>query len=396
MKERRLLPSIDLSQNSMEQKTVCEKDKCTGCMACVDVCPRNAIQVIDTMRSYNAVKNENCIECGACQKKCQQNNPPLTLQPKYMYQGWCIDVDLRTSAASGGYASAISEAFIKSGGIVCSCTFENGSFCFVTVDNTEDLGKFSGSKYVKSDPTGAYSKVLNLLKSDKKCLFVGLPCQVAAMKNFIPGSLQEQLYTIDLICHGTPSPKLLVKFLGQYDISLDDLDSISFRSKEPTKDMTILAQEGTCDYYSLAFSHCQIFTSNCYECKHAKIERVSDITLGDSWGSELPAEETKKGISLVLCQTAKGKELLDNAEIKLIGVDTDRAIAHNDQLRHPSVKPETWGRFFDRIENNTKFNKAVFNVLPKACLRQFIKYMTVKFGLKKTDGINYSICIKEK
>lgn len=380
----------------MEPKTVCEKDRCTGCMACIDVCPRNAIKIVDTMRSYNAFKNESCIECGACQKKCQQNHTPPMLSPNYMFQGWSQNVDLRTKAASGGFASAISEAFVKSGGVVCSCTFDNGSFCFTIIDSLKNLSKFAGSRYVKSNPTGVYKKMRDLLKIGKKCLFVALPCQVAAMKNFIPESLQDQLYTIDLICHGTPSPKVLEKFLEQYGTSVEGLDAISFRSKVTDKDMIRLAPEGACDYYSLAFSHCQIFTTNCYECKYANIERVSDITLGDSWGSELSVEEAKKGISLVLCQTAKGKELLDNADIKLMDVDKDKAIAHNDQLRHPSVKPETWDRFFGKIETNTNFNKAVFYVLPKACLRQGIKYLTVKLGIKKTDGINYSISIKNR
>ena len=91
------------------------------------------------------------------------------------------------------------------------------------------MSKFLGSKYVKSNPGGIYKKVLERLKDGEKILFVGLPCQVAAAKHYTKN--HQNLYTIDLICHGTPSPKILEKFLDDYDVKLVDLERIRFRVK---------------------------------------------------------------------------------------------------------------------------------------------------------------------
>ena len=357
-------------------KTVCEKDLCAGCMACVEVCPKRAITIKDELRHYNAVIGDSCIDCGACHRVCQKNHPAESVEPQQWYQGWANDKNIRMDGSSGGLAMALARGFVQNGGMVCSCVFVDGKFSFKFADTADTLKEFAGSKYVKSNPLGIYKKVKEELKKDEKILFIGLPCQVSALRNFVGDKLYNGLYTIDLICHGTPSPKVLETFLQQHGYKLNELKDVSFRSKGIFRvmgDYKSIAAQGTSDSYMISFLGALTYTDNCYSCQYAKLQRVSDLTLGDSWGSTLPRDEWEKGISLVLCQTDKGKALLEHSDLHLEKVDLNNAVARNHQLSYPSIKPEKWNVFFDGIRKGKNFNLLVFQVFPKKCLKQMIK-----------------------
>ncbi len=203
-------------------KTVCEINKCAGCMACIDVCYKNAIVILDQIRNYNAVIDENkCVDCDLCHHVCPNNKHSTMNRPIGWYQGWALNETIRSSGSSGGIATAIALAFVTNGGIVCSCVFEKGKFLFEIVDKAEKIHQFSGSKYVKSNPVGIYKKLKKEIAFGKSILFIGLPCQVAAIKNYFGEN--KQLYTIDLICHGTPSPKLLEMYLYENKHSIQSI-----------------------------------------------------------------------------------------------------------------------------------------------------------------------------
>lgn len=381
-------------------KTVCALNQCAGCMACVDICPKGAVTIVDRLSAYNAVIDaDRCIGCNACHAVCQHNHPAKQQLPAKWYQGWALEPELRNRCASGGLATAVSEAFVEAGGVVCSCTFKDGQFVFAFAETKGELQKFSGSKYVKSNPVGMYKKVKQFLQKGRKVLFAGLPCQVSAMKNYMGEQYAEQLYTADLICHGTPSPKILEIFLNQYGCSLAELQDIRFRAKAESMthaDHKAIVPNGVCDKYSIAFLHSLIYTENCYSCPYARKERVSDLTLGDSWGTDLPKEQQRRGISLILAQTKKGAELLKMANICLEDVDMEKAIKSNHQLYEPSHAPETRNSFFKGIGENRKFNHLVFGCFPKICLKQDVKFVLNKAGLRIMGDLNYGIMIKMK
>lgn len=359
-------------------RTVCDKDKCSGCMACVDVCSRGAITIRDSLSSYNAViDKERCINCNACQRVCQRNNHPDLIPPLHWYQGWSEDKDIRKGSSSGGVAQAIEKGFIESGGIVISCAFDRGEFSFKVAVTIEELKQFAGSKYVKSNPRNAYKRTVDYLKNGVKVLFVGLPCQVAAVKNYVPRNLADGLFTTDLICHGTPSPQILDIYLKQYGNSLKQIKKISFRTKSRFQVVDnfkpIESVSGICDHYSTAFLNAICYTENCYDCAYARQERIGDLSLGDSWGSDQEQSEINKGISLILCQTEKGKEMLDDGKIHLEDVDVKNALKHNHQLREPMTKPRGREMFFARLKNGEKFNSVVRYYYPWICVKQYIK-----------------------
>ena len=366
-------------------ETVCKKDLCTGCMACVDICPKNAISVEDEMMAYNAeIDISKCVNCDACKKVCQVNNEIKFNQPKYWKQGWALDEDIRKESSSGGFATAIELMFVKTMGSVCSCTFEKGNFVFKLVEREDKIHDFKGSKYVKSNPSGVYNLILHKIRAGEKVLFVGLPCQVAGVLKYVGNN--DNLYTIDLICHGTPSPKILQSFLDIYNMKLQDINKISFRTKNTfqlEKDK-LFNVPAVMDYYTHTFLNSVSYTENCYTCKYARTERISDITIGDSWGSELDTDEQNRGISLAICQTEKGKQLLMNSELCLFDVNIGRAIEYNHQLRHPSLKPDERKCFMNMIKDGDNFKKAIRKCYPKLFYKNIIK--TILYKLKIYRG----------
>ena len=360
-------------------KTVCELNMCNGCMACVEKCHRNAITIKDDLKYYNAlIDTKKCVDCGLCTKVCPRENDNDMSKPKWWYQGWA-DSEIREYASSGGAASAIIRTFIKNGGYVASCLFDSGKFVFEVTNEMAVARKFAGSKYVKSNPEKIYGKIQSLLKANQKVLFIGLPCQVAAVNQFIKD--KTNLVTADLICHGTPSPYLLKKCLQEYGHDINTLTDINFRIKslyELNRDGKPIAAFHTMDNYLIAFLHSYDYTENCYSCKFATLDRVSDITLGDSWGTELSGE-VKNGVSLILCQSEKGKELIENAGLNLLDVDINNAISHNEQLNKPSKCSKSRDQFFENYNRYNNFGKALVKTAPgivaKEKVKSIVKYI---------------------
>lgn len=365
-------------------KTICELNMCNGCMACVEKCHRNAITIKDDLKYYNAlVDTKKCVDCGLCTKVCPRENDNDMSKPKWWYQGWA-DSEIREHASSGGAASAIIRTFIKNGGYVASCLFDSGKFVFEVTNEMAVARKFAGSKYVKSNPEKIYGKIQSLLKANQKVLFIGLPCQVAAVNQFIKD--KTNLVTADLICHGTPSPYLLKKCLQEYGQDINTLTDINFRIKslyELNRDGKPIAAFHTMDNYLIAFLHSYDYTENCYSCKFATLDRVSDITLGDSWGTELSGE-VKNGVSLILCQSEKGKELIESAGLNLLDVDINNAISHNEQLNKPSKCSKSRDQFFENYNRYNNFGKALVKTAPGIVAKEKVKSI-VKYIVRGGD-----------
>lgn len=362
--------------------TVCKENSCTGCMACVEACNRDAIKIVDNLKNYNAIIEENkCIGCQKCKHICQNNGKINLKKPLSWQQGWSRKNEVRERGASGGLASSLMEAFIeKKEGYVCGCTFLDGKFQFKIVNQVSEINCFSGSKYVKSNPQNIYKKIKKMLESGENVLFVGLPCQVSGLKKYL-GKDTKLLYTIDLICHGTPSPKILEIYLKEHNVKIEELADLRFRKKETFRlydEYKAITDEEMPDRYLFSFLKSLIYTDNCYNCDFAKESRISDITLGDSWGTNLPAEEQKKGISLIMCQTDKGKELLKLADVHLENVERVNAMEHNAQLNNPVKYNLKRDLFFELLGKGKKIDHIIFKLYPKIFIRQYIKLILKK------------------
>lgn len=363
--------------------TVCDLNNCSGCMLCLDICKKKAIHIEDNFKALNAVIDEGlCVNCNACHNKCPQNNIPMKTKPISWYQGWNRDKELRDKAPSGGVGTALISRFIENGGYVCSCLFKEGNFVFDISNDKYYALRFGGSKYVKSNPEGIYPKVLDILKSGNKVLFIGLPCQVAALKKYVGEMYRENLYLVDLICHGTPSVKTLSIFLKQYNKRLEDIKEIVFRIKAKMQivvDNEGIVCKGVSDKYTIGFLNGLTYTENCYSCNYASLERVSDITIGDSWGSEL-VDDCKDGISLMVIQSEKGLRLIKESDIELHEVDLCNAINHNGQLKHPMHKPKKYSLFMEKVSADN-FNLLIFANYKWQCVKQDMKRVLIKLKI---------------
>jgi coenzyme F420-reducing hydrogenase beta subunit len=365
-------------------------------MACADVCTKAVIDVHVDMEACNAeIDDQKCIDCGACSRVCQVNAPVVLKKPISWYQGWSRDETTRENCASGGFATEISRAFISQGGIVFTCVFENGEFIYSAIETLEDLTKIAGSKYIKSNPSGMYKAVRRRLLAGEKVLLIGLPCHIAGVKNYLTDKLKENLYTIDLICHGSPAPELLKLFLKEHEIELNSISAIRFRQKDhfqveqkEENDYKNVGAKGVLDSYMIGFLGGLFYTENCYECKYAQLNRVSDITIGDSWGSELPTEEQKKGISLALCQTKKGEQILKVSNVELRTVDLSLALQHNHQLVAPSAIPKQRNNFFEGIHSNKSFDSMIWKTCFVKSVKQEIKKILIRLKIYRGERLN--------
>ena len=363
--------------------TVCDEKKCNGCSACKSICPKDAISIVDSIDYYDAVIDLNkCIDCGLCKRVCPNVNLVSMKSSVSAFQGWANDAETRKRAASGGIASELARSFIENGGIVCSCICKKGDFEFEIIDDVSDVGRISGSKYVKSNPNNIYKKVKAELAEGTKVLFIGLPCQVAAILNYVNESQRRNLYTVDLICHGTPSPKILDFFMQQQKVETGSVETISFRKGNcfsVTANGNTVSLEGGSDAYSIAFLAGLIYTENCYNCQFANEKRVSDITIGDSWGTNLDEAERKKGISLIICQSDRGEQLVKSANIYITDVDLENAKVHNHQLKEPSKRPKYRNYVMKVVkEHRGSFNRTVFMCEPILYSKQVIKSLLYK------------------
>lgn len=359
-------------------RSICESGQCTGCSACIDSCGRNAISLVDTYDTINAYIDETkCVRCNRCIGVCPVINPVIKNEGIQWWQGWSNDERLRRSSSSGGIASSLSQYFIDDGGYVASCCYEGNKFVYRIAKSKEELEGFAGSKYVKSDPSGMYKKVKELLQAQKKILFIGLPCHVAGMRNYVGDC--ENLVLVDLICHGTPSIKTFHKFVEQNEKNVNRNKKWLFR-ENGRFGINFDSNIGITDAFMLSFLYCLNYTENCYSCKYTGIKRCSDITLGDSWGSDL-TDEIKSGISLIICSTQRGTTLIKKCNLTLKEVDKDNAVLNNAQLRKPSSKPVSYALFFKSIKADKNYCSTVFKILPKQSIKQLIKGCLIRLKM---------------
>lgn len=365
-------------------ETVCKRNQCTGCMACVNVCHKDAITIADSLDAYNAkIDPAKCVDCQACLKVCPNLVKPEFRDPILWKQGWIPEETARQQSSSGGAAAAFAKSFVEAGGYVCSCQFKEGEFLYHLTNQMEDLKRFAGSKYVKSNPGTAYKQVKELLKEGNKVLWIGLPCQVAGILSYVGEKWKDNLYTVDLICHGTPSPQLLDSFLKERGYSLKDSQEIGFRRNlhyQVEVNGRSVTPHRVRDLYTHAFLGNLDYTENCYSCQYAKLKRVSDLSLGDSWKSNL-AEEEKKGISLILCQTEKGRWLMEESGLHLEEVSLDHAIHHNERLRQPAQTPAGRKKFFQCMKKGSSFGKAYQACYPKTYYKNQLKEAMIRLHL---------------
>ncbi len=299
---------------------------CSGCGACVGVCPRGAIDLKRNRTGFweAAVDEKLCVDCGLCQKACPRFNDadtanlfetkPMALQS--------ADEAVLMRSASGGLGHELAKAAIGRGEKVVGVVYDyaaNGAV-HQLVSTAEELPKLAGSKYLQSNPADAFSQALKLAKAEKLTVF-GTPCQITGMANAARvAGVRDNLLLVEIFCHGVPSYKLWESQLNTMEKKLGtaSFESLVFRDKSKGwHNYRISAQAGRKTYHGnrentqfwLAFFEDVLLNPACMQCTARLEKSAADIRLGDYWG---PAFQSRTdGVSLVFAATESGKTAID-------------------------------------------------------------------------------------
>lgn len=320
---------------------------------------------------YPQVDNSICIECGACEKVCPIDTAKdLLMTPLKAFAAWNKNRKEHLSSSSGGAAYVLSSYILDAGGVVYGCTADGIYVRHIRIENKSELYKLQGSKYVQSDVRGLFKNVKDDLKNGKSVLFIGTPCQVAGLKNYI-GRNVEHLYLVDLICHGVPSQKMLHDHI-KHVAKEKEIQKIAFRKGNNYIFSVESSNFNYCvnlwetpyeDIYIKGFFDSLISRPSCYKCPFACPDRVSDITIGDFWGlhnREFLPKETQDGISVLLPMTDKGLNMIHLVEsnMHILERSVDEAVNGNSQLRYPSIQGRR-ARLFSMLYPILQFDMAL-------------------------------------
>lgn len=357
----------------------CIEKGCTGCGACENICPVNAISISYNKTGFYApeIDNEKCINCGKCLKVCPAKEFEwINSNTPKCYAVSASDND-RKKSASGGAFPVVARYIIENGGYVCGVAWDkNWEAKHIIIDNIEDIDKLRSSKYVQSTTVDSFKNVKQLLDDNKLVLFSGLPCQVAGLYKFL-GKEYSNLYTIDLLCHGSPSPKVWQDWLDKnYDKS--KIKNINFREKldgwvrcskvwlTAKACSSIDFNDGTqvpINKYYKAFIKHKISNEPCLDCKYRKIPRPADITVGDFWHFYKSEKlDDGLGISVFMCNNDKASDLLKNIKKEFKLCHEVQNIANNPQwveLRNKSRNSREREQFFKHYNSGYDINKCL-------------------------------------
>lgn len=345
---------------------------CSSCAACANVCARNAVSMqLDAEGFYHPVIDaEKCVQCGACERICPWNKPVenpnvANVSPKTV-AAYAKDESARLQSSSGGIFTVLAERALDDGGVVVGVAqVASTRFGHIVVDNKADLAKLRGSKYVQADVGLVYREVRGLLKAGRKVLFSGTPCQVAGLYAALGNAASADLFTVDIVCHGTPSVKVFEKYVREMEKTDDSvLDGVNFRDKSEgwsgyallhrfRSGKSVSVHHGRSKYMRLFLSRiCQ--NTSCDGCHYRKLPRIADITLGDYWGISKyhPEMNDNKGTSVVLLNTEHGKALFEAVADKVAQCDSkvEYAIAGNPCIVRSSTPHPKRAEFFANLD----------------------------------------------
>lgn len=372
-----------------------KKERCYGCKACEQICHKKSIEMECDREGfwYPKVNVDTCVKCNLCIKVCPYNETSFkinTLNQTLAFATINKDDKVRATSTSGGVFSNISDYILDNDGVIFGVELDDSGIVKHSVAiNKEGRERFKGSKYVQSDIQKSYIKAKEYLNNNKLVLFSGTPCQIAGLYSYL-GKNYDNLITCDIVCHGVPSPKV---FNDYYNLMKkkykSNITSLSFRDKiNGWKTTTIkiifdndskYIETGNKDkFFRLFYSH-RILRPSCHQCRFAKLDRESDITIGDFWGIEnyKPNMFDNKGTSLVLLNTKKGIQLFNNIKEKTIFEECKLEDVMQPNLKKPAVPSSDREKFFDDYEKNGF--KYVLHVYTAVSLRERIIGKIMKF-----------------
>jgi len=383
--------------------------KCSGCKACINICPVGAIgEKSDILGfSYPKVDLEKCINCGMCENVCQIDKVQLNARKEQRYfAAQCKDEKVLRKSSSGGVFHVLAEYIIGKNGVVYGACFDSEwNVVHERAINMEEIEKFYGSKYVQSDCSSIYKNIIEDLKNDKFVLFSGTPCQCEGILKFVrqKGISTHNFILVDFVCHGVASPLIWEQYMCQLAKDRGEIESYTFRNKDlgwekfRTKIINKTGEDVSRNKYSFFefYSSLMITRSSCFECAFTAFERCTDISLGDFWNIDSLENsfDINKGVSQVLINSRKGLDIFDCIREQINVIECTAEDCWQPHLEYPAEKPKGRTCFEQYYEDNSfenvlkKYGKGSF---VGKCKRVMVPIVR-KLGLYVIAGKLYNL-----
>lgn len=378
---------------------VCDADKCSACGVCINICPKGCISYLkkETGTKVAVINKNSCVNCHLCKKVCPQLDTVEGLESFVCYAAWSFDDTIRTNSASGGIATELYRFFSDKGYKLAGVSMTPMHTAeFSLSDSFESMPAYRNSKYVYSDAGNIYYEVGKNLVNQRGVLFIGLPCQVAALKKylFVKKISLELLFTVDIVCHGT-TPE---QFLGEHIEHIEKKKKkkaihVEFRDpEEKTSSFTFSLKDAehtfykrrvkANDVYQIGYHAGITYRDNCYSCQFATRKRQGDITLADfSYvGSYEFCSYSNENVSCVLINSKKGEslfsELCSTDRIFYEKRSIEEEVTTEKQLNYPTRVPREREKFLKEIKSNNGFEKAMKYAARKIMIVNTVKNIT--------------------
>lgn len=359
---------------------------CCGCTACASICTHDAITMQpDTLGFlYPKVDETLCTNCGLCEKVCAFNNSydkSHNLDKPIAYAARHKNIHEVETSRSGAAFIALSDYIIERGGVIYGAGYtDHFRVVHKRATTKEERNEFKGSKYVQSDLSTVFRQIKKDLQDGLVVLFSGTPCQTAGLNSFIGKRLRKNLILVDIVCHGVPGPYLWRDYLSFLEKKYGStICWVNFRDKQEygwaahRESFKFVNGGGQKMSFTFLFYKHIMFRKSCEKCPYTNLKRPSDITLADFWGWEKTdpnLNSDDKGISLVLLNTEKGKELFEKIKDRMNTTPVNIENCLQGNLRRPTKADPKRNEF-----------EAEY-------LRKGFKYVYYKYG---EDGWRYKL-----
>lgn len=380
--------------------TIDDKKNCSGCSACANICPVRAINMQPDNEGflYPSIDVTKCIKCNLCERICPYKSEWEPCEDKKEgYVGYNLNLEERETSSSGGIFVLLAKYILEKGGVVFGAAYDDDyGVIHKRICSKNDLVKLKGSKYSQSKISYIFTSVKEDLEAGKDVLFVGTTCQIAGLRKYL-GEEYSKLYLVDFICLGVPSPKVWQDYINSF-FHNEKILHVNFKGKERgwhafslniTTNNQQFSEDGKKNYFFSGYFKGLYLRPSCSKCQFKDHKnRVSDITLSDSWGCEhfAPELDDNRGLSNIIIHTDKGENLfrLIEKSVKYKEVSFDELIKWNKNYYYSlpyGVKRSGFWADYDRIDKKTLFRKYCFSSYG---IRKI--YRNIKTGLKKIWG----------